>query len=72
MMRWAMIEGKCGLLALQCPCRGANASLRTGRASLGCLGRAMMRRMSGRYKAFRCARMGAGVKKVFDRFGEHN
>ncbi len=40
-----------------------NASLRTGRTPLEVsLGTTMMRRMIGRYKGFRYARMVAGVK----------
>ncbi len=43
-------------------CRGNSASLRTGRAPFGSLGTTMMRRMIGRYKDSRCARMAVGVK----------
>jgi len=43
--------------------RGDGTSLRRGRsAQEGSLGTTMMRRMIGRYKGFRCARMGRGVK----------
>ncbi len=47
--------------------RGDGISLRRGRsAQEGSLGTTMMRRMIGRYKGFRCARMVAGGKQEMD------
>ncbi len=56
-------EGKCGLPALACSCRGNSVSLKGGpRAPEKPLGNTMMRPMIGRYKGFRRAGMAAGVK----------
>ncbi len=55
----AMIEGKCGLLVLCVSrSRGYSTSWNGPRALDRCLGNTMMRRMIGRYKGPRCARMG--------------
>ncbi len=66
MMRRAMIEGKCGLLALARPMDAEEQHQLNfkdrPRALVNSLGTTMMRRMIGRYKGFRCARMVAGVK----------
>ncbi len=58
MMRRSMIAGKCGL-PVQCPYlpRPQHRLGRAARPAMS-LGTTMMRRMIGRYKGFRCARMG--------------
>ncbi len=70
MMRRAMIEGKCGLLALcVSESRGHSTSWDGPRALDTRLGTTMMRRMIGRYKGCRCARMGRasrGAGAVFN------
>ena len=63
MMRRAMIEGKCGLLARRIWEPRQQRQLKDGpRALQSGLGNTMMRLMIGRYKGCRCARMVAGVK----------
>ncbi len=68
-----MIEGKCGLPALPRCLAEATTPAKTGRTPFGGLGNNMMRRMIGRYKGCRCARMGRasrGAGAVFNGAGD--
>ncbi len=60
----AMIEGKCGLPTLPRCLAEATTPAKTDRAPLSGvrLGTTIMRLMIGRYKGFRCAHRGEGVK----------